>query len=238
MMEGIGWSVLTVLAWGIWLVPTQRCRTTDHLLIAVYVTLGNLLAAIVVATMVGAGELRLRTSIHPFLGGIVWAVSGWCAFAAVRQLGTAKAMGIWSPLNIVVSMLWGAVLFSEFANSTTDALLVTAAATGLMVAGIVTIISAGSGASAEASERGRMRWLGLLPALGAGLLWGSYFIPIRVAEVSLWVAALPMAMGMFVGSTVGAALMRRTLRPAAWADLPRLMLAGVLWAAATTDRCE
>jgi len=51
-----------------------------------------------------------------FLGGVIWAVGGLGAFTGTNKLGMAKAFGIWAPLNIIVSRIWGAVLFYRKGN--------------------------------------------------------------------------------------------------------------------------
>jgi glucose uptake protein len=71
--------------------------------------------------------------------------------------------------------------------------------------------------------------IGLLGAIGAGILWGSYFIPIKLSSVSLWIASFPMAVGILAGS---AALMftgRQSPRLATGSDYARVSISGVLW---------
>ena len=50
------------------------------------------------------------------------------------------------------------------------------------------------------------------------MLWGSYFIPIKLSAASMWVAAFPLALGIFAGSALpggahppAAALERRAI---------------------------
>jgi glucose uptake protein len=139
----------------------------------------------------------------------------------------AKAFGIWAPLNIIVSLIWGAVLFHEFANISSGTILLLVAAIVIILAGVLLIIRA-KGAEDGEQARGAFR-LGLAGAVGAGILWGSYFIPVKYAGVSAWVGAFPLAIGMAVGGTILALLSRQSWKLAAPGDYMRAGLTGALW---------
>jgi glucose uptake protein len=49
----------------------------------------------------------------PLAGGMVWPVGSYCAFSASETIGIARAAGTWTPLNIIVAFVWGALLFGE-----------------------------------------------------------------------------------------------------------------------------
>ena len=120
----------------------------------------------------------------------------------------AKAFGIWAPLNILVSIAWGMLLFGEFLKTGSANLAWALAAVSVIIAGVLLIIFSGG----EASDKNRFSWVGLAGALGAGLGWGSYFVPIRISELSMWVAMLPMALGMFAGSCLLLVVSKSSLR--------------------------
>ena len=71
--------------------------------------------------------------------------------------------------------------------------------------------------------------LGLAGAVGAGILWGSYFIPVKYSGVSPWAGAFPLAIGMAVGGTLLALLSRQSWKLAASGDYMRACLTGALW---------
>jgi glucose uptake protein len=96
----------------------------------------------------------------------------------------------------------------------------------VIIAGVLLIIFGGG----EASDKHRFSWMGLAGALGAGVGWGSYFVPIRISELSMWVAMLPMALGMFAGSCVLVIISKSPLRLSSPTYYPRLLGTGVLWA--------
>lgn len=238
-MTGILYALITIVAWGTWLAPAQKVAFRDQQTKTFYMASANLLLAGLVAATQNLGGLTLASFWPPFAGGLVWSVSGLCAFIATARLGTARAFGIWAPVNILVSLLWGALLFDEFIDLNAGNQLALAFALILILAGVVMIIQPGR------LKPGRLQpgrggekaalWPGLLAALGAGVLWGSYFLPIKASQVSLWVANLPFALGIFAGSLGLMAAARKKGQP--WlqlprpADLLRVCATGWLWGA-------
>ncbi len=70
---------------------------------------------------------------------------------------------------------------------------------------------------------------GLLAALGAGVLWGSYFIPIQMSAVSMWVAAFPLSVGIFVGSLTLVLIAGQGIRLERGSHYLRVAATGLLW---------
>jgi glucose uptake protein len=192
-----------------------------------YVTLAVMLLAIVVSAFQNYSDLTLKNCLLPFLGGLIWALSGLCAFVGTSRLGMAKAFGIWAPLNIVVSILWGIVLFGEFLHTGTLSITLTFLSLAAVIGGTLLIVF--SGQEGGANDRKDAATIGLLGALGAGIGFGSYFIPIRISGVSMWLATLPLAIGMFVGATIIAAISRTSLRLEKPSHYPRVLSTGLLW---------
>ena len=71
-------------------------------------------------------------------------------------------------------------------------------AVAVIIAGVLLIIFAKAGVRQPQERQAAV--VGLLGALGAGVLWGIYYIPIKMSGASMWIAAVPMAVGIFVGS--------------------------------------
>jgi glucose uptake protein len=97
----------------------------------------------------------------------------------------------------------------------------------VLLTGILLIIFAkGFGGQDQAQAA---LWVGLLSALGAGVLWGSYYIPIKLSAASMWVAAFPLSVGIFAGSTLLAAVTRQPLRLNGAGEYLRVTSTGLLW---------
>ena len=99
-MTGIFWALVTVLAWGSWLAPSQNVPMKGQTR-TFYVTLAVMALAIIVGLFVGLDTLTWSTFCFPVIGGLIWAVSGWAAFVGTTYLGMAKAFGIWTQFNIL-----------------------------------------------------------------------------------------------------------------------------------------
>jgi glucose uptake protein len=221
------YALITVLAWGSWLAPSQNVRFRNQQIKTFYVAAANLLLATIVFSLQGSRGLSGPIFWLPFAGGLIWALSGYLAFTATERLGMARAFGIWSPINSGVSLLWGGLLFGEFAGLGGPALARLAGSLILILAGVLLIIFA-KGAGRQSQAAGAA-WVGLLGALGAGVLWGSYYIPVQLSAASLWVAAFPLAVGIFTGSAILAAVAGQPLRLERASDFARVSATGLLW---------
>ncbi len=226
-MLGIFYALITVTAWGTWIAPSQTIQFKNQQIRTFYVAAANLALAFFVALAQGFDQLTAGIFWPPFIGGLVWSVSALCAFTATEKIGMAKAFGIWAPLNIIVSLIWGAVLFREFPDSGALNNFLLFLSVAVILAGVLMIILSKGGAG---EKRDRQAWLmGVAGAFGAGVLWGSYFIPIKVSAVSMWVAAFPLAVGIFAGSGLLAWLSRRPIGLEKRSDYLKVSLTGVLW---------
>jgi glucose uptake protein len=182
-MDSLFYALITIFGWGTWLAPSQKVIFPNQQIKTLYVVATNLGIATMVAVWQGTiAELTAARFWLMILGGMIWAVGGLCAFTSTNQLGIAKAFGIWAPLNIIVSLIWGAALFHEFVNINTGSILLLVAAILTIIAGILLIIFA-KGTDEGGQERGAFR-LGLAGAVGAGILWGSYYIPVKYYQLA------------------------------------------------------
>jgi len=222
------YAFITVLAWGTWFAPSQKIQFRNLHIRTFYVTSANLVLALIVWLIRGGPAITAATFWLPFSGGLIWSVSGYCAFVAIEKLGLARAVGIWTPLNIIVGLVWGALLFDEFGTLGGRGRWLLLISLVAIIAGILLIILARGGESKSATVKPLA--LGLLGALGAGILWGTYFIPIRISQASMWVASWPMAIGMLVAGLLLLALAGGGVPKLAHRrDYLLVALSGLLW---------
>jgi glucose uptake protein len=130
-------------------------------------------------------------------------------------------------LNIIVSLICGRVLFGEFKNPSSVQMTLLLVAVLVILVGVLLIIFSKGGA--EKSQDLKALLVGLLGALGAGILWGVYFIPIKLSGASMWIAAVPMAVGIFVGSGVLLLLGQQSPRMRTSGEYARVAATGILW---------
>lgn len=230
------YALIAVLAWGTWIAPSQNVNIKGQQTRTFYVTVAVFILALIASLFVGFEGLNSTTFWYPFIGGLIWALSGWSAFIGTNNLGMAKAFGIWAPMNIVVSIIWGVALFGEFAGIETNALLLAIFSFAIIVGGILIIIFAGGN---EDAKEGKSKLLGLIGAGGAGIGFASYFIPItwgsKNASVAfegfnMWIGTLPLAVGMLVGSTILMILSKSSPKLEKGTDYLRVLSTGFLWA--------
>ena len=231
-------ALTVVAAWGLWLVPAQLSGVTNAAARCFVVAVANFAVASVLvlaspsrASVETAGLLDAAAAT---VGGVLWAVAGVLAMRAVVRVGLASAMGVWAPLNVVTALLAGAVLFGELRGRTPAQHATMFGCVLLLLVGVVVTAAARRG-GAKASPHSRGRLGGWVAAVGAGVLWGVYFLPVRWAATPIESAAWPMSLGMLLG---GSALvlpqarklrrdrLRRAIRPTVL-----LLLSGLLWSA-------
>ncbi|MCK5564337.1 MAG: hypothetical protein KAJ07_03750 [Planctomycetes bacterium] len=234
---GIFYAIATVMAWGTWLVPSQKVKFVNEQVKIFYVAVATCLIAAVILFVRGEQtQLESAVAWMPVIGGLIWAVSAYCAFVACKHIGIAKAFGIWAPLNIIVSFIWGLTLFGQFRDSSLLIGLVAIQAIALVILGILMIIFSGDSGSDQEDKEGKSAIRGLLGAIGAGILWGTFYIPATYVsqksgvEISPWASGLPLAVGMVIGTSIMVALTGKAPKMENKLDYVRVFSSGTLWA--------
>lgn len=197
-----------------------------------YVTLAVLLLALVASIFVGFDGLNPTTFWFPVLGGLIWSLSGWSAFIGTNRLGMAKAFGIWAPMNIVVAIVWGVVLFGEFLDTNMKTLILAILSFLLIIGGILMIIFAGGDRSE--GKKTAINLPGLFGAMGAGIGFATYFIPIQIGtanypDFNMWIGTLPLSIGMFAGSAILMVISKSSPKLEKGSHYARVMSTGILW---------
>lgn len=187
-----------------------------------YATLGNALLALLLLAASGVPPVP-GAFLPAFLGGVLWTCGGLCAFAACARLGPAVAMSVWAPLNILASVAFGWMLFGEWLGISLPSAALRVAGLVALVVGLAIIIGPVS------ADGGGQRGGGLGFAFLAGLLWGAYLLPVRIAGVAANDATLPMALGMVFSAAAWCVFQKVPLRMAGRFSWAWLGSAGVLW---------
>jgi drug/metabolite transporter (DMT)-like permease len=128
--------------------------------------------------------LDLKEKAHlivwAILAGMLWAVANTLTVFAIRNVGLSIAFPLWNT-NSLVGLFWGWLLFNELRGATArDWAKVLGGATAI-VTGACLLAYATQRHSGNATNRAT---LGILAALGAGVLWGTMYIPYRKAYIS------------------------------------------------------
>ena len=204
-------AALMVVALGTWIPLAQLIPGTSERHRLVLVAAGNLVFA-GIALLVSGTALHVdgRRFWLPLAGGVVWTAGNYCVFRASAMLGLARAAGTWTPLNIIAAFVWGAALFGELDTFSVIKFAILGIAFLAIVAGVLLIAGAretspSARAPSQVNGRSTAARTGFLWAAGAGLLWGSYFVPAQWAGVPAQVSNFPLAVGIFAAAAVLAA---------------------------------
>ncbi|WP_194926794.1 GRP family sugar transporter [Catenulispora pinisilvae] len=150
-------SLAIVVSWGSWIPVAQAVPGAKQSTRTFYVTAGNLVFA-TIALIVGgsAGQVSLgwKEFWLPLAGGVVWALGSFCAFRATERIGLARAAGTWTPLNIVVAFVFGALLFSELKGFSAGKYVALGGCLVLVLSGVFLIIGSQGSSESGSSESG------------------------------------------------------------------------------------
>jgi drug/metabolite transporter (DMT)-like permease len=189
------------------------------------------------ALLRGTSSVRYDVSQAPHL--VVWAVLAGCMWAAantltiyaIRNVGLSIAFPLWNA-NSLLGIFWGFLLFNELHYAGWKRWLGVLGGAAAMLAG-ATLLAVASSAQAAPGKG----MLGVIAALGAGVLWGTMYIPYRKAYLTgmnplsfltfFTVGELVTMIALAVGYKGAAALWQELM--SARSVLFWLMLGGFVW---------
>jgi len=132
------------------------------------------------------GTAHLRTDIGQaphlivwaILAGCMWAVANTLTIYAIRNVGLSIAFPLWNT-NSLLGIFWGFLLFKELHAAGWKRWLGVIGGALSMFAGATMLAVASSHEAAPGKAA-----LGIAAALGAGILWGTMYIPYRKAYLT------------------------------------------------------
>jgi drug/metabolite transporter (DMT)-like permease len=116
--------------------------------------------------------------IWAVLAGCMWAVANTMTIYAIRDVGLSIAFPLWNT-NSLLGIFWGFLLFNELHHAGRRRWLGVLGGAAAMFGG-ATLLALASSSQAAAGKA----TLGVLAALGAGVLWGTMYIPYRKAYLT------------------------------------------------------
>jgi drug/metabolite transporter (DMT)-like permease len=185
----------------------------------------------------GTSSVRYDVSQAPHL--VVWAVLAGCMWAAantltiyaIRNVGLSIAFPLWNA-NSLLGIFWGFLLFNELHHAGWRRWLGVLGGAAALFAGAALLAVASSSQAAPGKAM-----VGVIAALGAGVLWGTMYIPYRKAYLTgmnplsfltfFTVGELVTMIALAVGYKGGTALWQELM--SARSMLFWLMLGGFVW---------
>src|SRR6266852_939119 len=136
------------------------------------------------ALILGTSSVRadVRRAPHliiwALLAGCLWAVANTLTIFAIRDIGLSIAFPLWNS-NSLLGILWGFLFFNELRQAGWRRLAGVLGGALVMCIGatLLAIASSGRGPAAHSLQ-------GVWAALGAGILWGTMYIPYRKAYLT------------------------------------------------------
>ena len=116
--------------------------------------------------------------IWAVLAGCMWAVANTMTIYAIRDVGLSIAFPLWNT-NSLLGIFWGFCLFNELHNAGWSRWLGVVGGALAMFGG-ATLLAFASSTQAPSGKAA----LGVIAALGAGVLWGTMYIPYRKAYLT------------------------------------------------------
>jgi drug/metabolite transporter (DMT)-like permease len=116
--------------------------------------------------------------IWAVLAGCMWAVANTMTIYAIRDVGLSIAFPLWNT-NSLLGILWGFLLFNELRNAGWSRCLGVLGGALAMFGGAMLLAFASSSQAPSGKAA-----LGVIAALGAGMLWGTMYIPYRKAYLT------------------------------------------------------
>jgi drug/metabolite transporter (DMT)-like permease len=136
------------------------------------------------ALMIGTSSIRADVQRSPhlivwaLLAGSMWAVANTLTIFAIRDIGLSIAFPLWNS-NSLLGIFWGFVFFRELRQAGWRRWTGVLGGALIMCVG-ATLLAIASSTQAPAGHSMRGVWA----ALGAGILWGTMYIPYRKAYLS------------------------------------------------------
>jgi drug/metabolite transporter (DMT)-like permease len=123
---------------------------------------------------------RAHLIVWAILAGALWAVANTLTVFAIRDVGLSIAFPLWNT-NSLVGIFWGWFLFRELRGHVWKTAAKVLGGAGAVVFGATLL---GLASAHQAGGPTHRLVAGILAALGAGLLWGTMYIPYRKAYLS------------------------------------------------------
>lgn len=216
MLEGIIAALISVTAWGSYFVPMKKVKEYDPFYFQLVMCIAIFLSSLLVS-------IYLRSFSFTYLGvlsGILWSSGNILSAIAVQKAGLSKSVPVWMGTGIVISFLWGFAFFHEILTNQLLGII----GIILLILGIWKVSQISENTTEKLSVNSVRN--GLILALAAGLLFGTYFVPFKFSGFE----PLPYVFSLSIGILIGGILIYAFKRPAVDSSINKQgALSGVLW---------
>lgn len=187
-MQGYFGVLIAIIAWGSYMVPLKRETQLSPLWFQAWVSVGIGSSSLLVGIYRGFPSF----SLWGVAAGLIWSLGAAGSFLAVKHEGLSGASTRWMGTGILVSFGIGAFLLGEPVQF------------HIALPGVVFLIlglrivskAAEDEAMGSTGHPGPFRYW---RSIGAGIIFGSYLLPMRLADIPAWDFIAPMGTGILLG---------------------------------------
>ena len=181
---GLVAAVISILGWGSYFVPMKRMKEYDPFYFQFLMCIAIFVSSLIIVSFYNSFVF----SYMGILSGILWSLGNILAILSVKNSGLSRAAPVWMGTAISVSFLWGVMFFKEMLSS--------------MVNGIVGIFFLLAGISIislimESKKTSLLK--GIMLAVVAGLLFGTYLVPYKLSGLGPETFLFSMSIGILIG---------------------------------------
>ncbi|MBI2329871.1 hypothetical protein HYU94_00575 [Candidatus Daviesbacteria bacterium] len=204
-------AIGAALSWGSYLVPFKAAKSDKLLLFQAIMAVGILLTGFIISLFF---NFPLNLNLYGLIVGMLWAIPNALSLVAVSNLGIARAVPLIASLVVLSSFLWGI-----FLKELSTGLILGFIAIGLIILGVI-LISVTENTQSQNVKKG------IITAVLAGLLWGTQFVPVKIAHTAPQDYFFSMSVGIFATGMVIALFKKVKFQNIA---IKASLLSGVIW---------
>ena len=189
VMQGYLGVLVAILAWGSYMVPLKRYHNISPLWFQGWLSIGVGLSSLAL------GAWRGFPSFSPWglFSGLAWTLGALSSFLAVRHEGLSGASTRWMGTGILVSFAIGVLILGDHVALPLALMGVVALIAGLL------LVSKAADKQVANSKSGILRYW---RSVGAGTIFGSYLLPMQLAQVNPMDFVAPMGTGILLGGLI------------------------------------
>ncbi len=202
-------ALISAIGWGSYFVPMKKKGDVDIFSFQLVMCAGIFLSSIVFSL------LMQKFSFVPFafISGIVWGFGNLLSAFAVKRIGLSIAPPVWMGTGIFASFLLGILAAGESVSLI------------IGLAGIA-VLALGFFALSGIYGKGNSDFKGILFSLLAGIVFGSYLLPLSLFGFDPQDYFFPMSLGILVSGVSIFAFSRKKLESKI---IPSGMASGFVW---------
>ena len=211
-MHGYLGVLVAILAWGSYMVPLKSYHKISPLWFQGWLSVGVGFSSLAIGAWRGFPSF----SLWGIFAGLLWTIGAASSFLAVRHEGLSGASTRWMGTGILVSFAIGLFLLGEKVR-----LELAVPGVLLLIGGLFVVSKAGE----DPKNNVKMSIFRYWRSVGAGCIFGSYLLPMQLAQINPMDFVAPMGTGIMLGGIL--LLSRRP--PSHTGLLPICIGCGLAW---------